>query len=382
LGGVDFTERLISRLMCSILNKKDPSDFEGLRMECERVKILLASNENEVLTFKSSQNDSTTTLNVTLANYEEMCEKLLNKIQPHLKVVLKDAGLKPIDIDEIYLVGDSTRLPFIKSLLNHIFVGKKLVHLGDNAVARGCALQAGNSKDLDIVDITAGPLEMDFKSAWVYQQIVPKHSQIPYQYKTVMSRVYPSRCAQLKFNLHENLNGYKIPLNEYVVTFTGRTGFVSVFELTFTVDGNGLTQCFASTTLPDGEFLQLQVSDNSSNNMSFAAIECAANEIAVRHDYEENRRRCIRAKNEFVKALLLWSEPFKKTRYNDKFAAKFYEKFYIDQKWLTTTNEREANVVERRLEEFKSYCSTTLEEAIANLPSWVKNLYDIKKVNA
>jgi molecular chaperone DnaK (HSP70) len=382
LGGEDFTEQLISRLMYSILNEEDPSDSQHLRMECERVKINLSSSENKVLTIESRKGDSTTTLNVTLANYEEMCKKLLDKIQPHLEVVLKDAGLKPIDIDEIYLVGDSTRLPFIKSLLNHIFDGKKLVHLEDDAVARGCALQAENLKETNIGDISSGSFEMYIEPSWVHMQIVPKHSQIPYQYKAVMSRRYPSGCAQLKFTLHENLNGNQIQLNEYVVTFTGRTGFVSVFELTFTVDGNGLAQCSASTTLPDGEFLQLQISDNSSNNMSIAAIECAANEIAIRHDYEENRRRRIKAKNEFVKALLLWSEPFKKTRYNDKFAVKFYEKFYIDQKWLTTTNECEANVVERRLEEFKSYCSTTLEEAIANLPSWVKNLYDIKKVNA
>jgi len=196
LGGEDFDNALVDYCI-SLFKKNSGIDIKDnaramrrLRTQCEKAKrILSAAHTTEIFceTLAEGEDFSTT---VSRAKFEELCMHLFRKTMQPVEQVMKDAGMGKSQINDIVLVGGSTRIPKIQQMLSDYFNGKQLNHSinPDEAVAYGAAVQAAvlnneaNSSDkLDkILLLDVAPLSQGIEtSGQVMTAIIPRNTQIP-----------------------------------------------------------------------------------------------------------------------------------------------------------------------------------------------------------
>ena len=155
LGGQDFNERLYQYVLTRARDEFNVNegllkdyDHQILRGACEQAKLTLSTETVTILNFKLQQNTDNpveVTFSVTRAQFEEINKDLFDKVLEPVVAVLEYARLEPGIVDEIVLVGGSTRIPRIRELLSEYFGGKELNTAIDPelAVCTGVALQAG-----------------------------------------------------------------------------------------------------------------------------------------------------------------------------------------------------------------------------------------------
>jgi heat shock protein 5 len=162
LGGQDFDQRVMQHFIKVIKDKlktdisNDDRALAKLRREVEKAKRALSSTHQVKLEIESLVNGADFSDTLTRAMFEKLNDDLFKKTLKPVENVMKDSGLKKSDIHEIVLVGGSTRIPKIQSMLKDFFNGKE-PNRGinpDEAVAYGAAVQAG----------TLHPLHFDFPS--------------------------------------------------------------------------------------------------------------------------------------------------------------------------------------------------------------------------
>ena len=203
LGGEDFDQRVMQYFIKSI-QKKDGIDISNdkvalqkLRKEVERVKRTLSTKQQARLEIDNLVNGFDFSDTLTRARFEEINHDLFQKTLQPVTQALKDAGLSKADIDEIVLVGGSTRIPKVQQLLSEYFNGKQPatgVNV-DEAVAYGAAVQgavlAGTQMDNPILVIDATPLSTGIETVGgVMTKLIPRGSSIP----TKKSREYTILC--------------------------------------------------------------------------------------------------------------------------------------------------------------------------------------------
>ena len=160
LGGEDFDQRVMQYYI-KMMTKKSNTDISGdkralqkLRKEVERVKRALSSQQQARLEIEDLVPGHTLSETLTRARFEELNNDLFKKTLGPVKRVLEDAGISKSEVDEIVLVGGSTRIPKVQSMLTEYFDGKepsKGIN-PDEAVAYGAAVQGGvlNGEDGDV----------------------------------------------------------------------------------------------------------------------------------------------------------------------------------------------------------------------------------------
>ena len=185
LGGDDFDNAIVNYWMAEYqLNEDIVAHRQLLRLKAEEAKKHLSSNNN----FKSEYKGQGLTL--TKSKFEEIIKPIVDKTIVSCSNALKDAGIKKSEIDEVVLVGGSTRVPLVKQMLKDFF-GKELNDTvdPDEVVALGAAIQAdilaGNTKNLLLLDITALSLGLETMGG-LMDVLLPRNSKIP----TKVSRQY------------------------------------------------------------------------------------------------------------------------------------------------------------------------------------------------
>ena len=194
LGGEDFDQRLTDHFV-KVFKKKHDVDIKSdaralkkLMSEVEKAKRDLSSVLQVKITVEGLINGIDFEETITRARFEELCADLFKKTLTPVQTVLDDSGFKKSEIDEIVLVGGSTRIPKVQQLIKDFFNGKE-PNRGinpDEAVAYGAAVQGGilggqaseETKDLLFIDVT--PLTLGIETVGgVMTKIIPRGTVIP-----------------------------------------------------------------------------------------------------------------------------------------------------------------------------------------------------------
>lgn len=258
LGGEDFDHHLINYFVEDFFNKhkldlrQDSRAMRKLKQATELLKINLSTQTSSEIQCDSLINNIDYYNTVSRAKFEKMCENYFKKCIHVVEQVLNDANMTKNDIHDIVLVGGSTRIPKIKSLLKNYFNREHLCDSinPDESVAYGAAIQAailsGNKdeklEDILLVDIT--PLSLGIETVGgVMSKIIERNTTIPTSetqiftteedYQTEMSvDIFEGERTQTKYNNHLgsfDLVGIKKSLRG-----------VPKLEVTFCLDSNGI----------------------------------------------------------------------------------------------------------------------------------------------
>ncbi|KAI5009627.1 hypothetical protein ZWY2020_011764 [Hordeum vulgare] len=213
LGGEDFDQRVMDHFI-RLVKRKHGVDISGdaralgkLRRECERAKRALSTQLQVRVEIESLADGVDLSEPLTRARFEELNADLFRKVMAPVKKAMADAGLAKGDIDEVVLVGGSTRIPKVQQLLRDYFGGKE-PHKGvnpDEAVAYGAAVQGGivrgDAKEVVVLDVT--PLTLGIETAGgVMASVIPRNTPIPTK-RTKMFTTYEDRQTTVTIMVFE-----------------------------------------------------------------------------------------------------------------------------------------------------------------------------------
>ena len=317
LGGEDFDNRIVNHFL-EVFKKEEGIDLRNdkaamqrLKDEAEKAKKELSSTSSyEVnLPFITADDDGPKHFEYTLtrAKLEELVKDLVERLAEPVEKALKDAGLKPSDINSVVLVGGMTRMPAVVEKVKQIFGKDPMKGVNpDEVVSVGAAIQGGvltgDVKDVLLLDVT--PLSLGIETmGGVTTKLIERNSTIP----TSKSQIFSTAADnQPQVEIHvlqgeREMAADNKSLGRFILDgiAPARRG-VPQIEVTFNLDANGLLNV---TAKDKGTGKEQSITIQESGNMSKEEIEKAQKDAEMHADEDKKKREAIDARNELENAI-------------------------------------------------------------------------------
>lgn len=312
LGGEDFDNALLNHMVLEFKKdqgidlSKDKLAIQRLREAAEKAKCELSAATQTDINLPFITADSSgpkhMSMNISRAKFESLVSDLLSRTQQPCRDCMKDAGVKPADINEVLLVGGMTRMPRVSSIVKDLF--KKEPSRGvnpDEVVASGAAIQGGVMKgdvtDLLLLDVT--PLSLGIETlGGVFTRLITRNTTIPTKKSQVFSTAADNQTQVgikvLQGEREMATDNKQLGQFELVGIPPSPRGMPQI-EVTFDIDANGIVHVSAKDKATSKE---QSIRIASSGGLSEDQIQNMVKEAEANAEKDKAKKSSIEAKNE------------------------------------------------------------------------------------